>query len=84
MWEEHPEYQKYQARMIGVLLVLLVVGFAGYAVDERDWDLLKQVFLFTAAFLVAAVLLVGFAWVLMRIITWKWANGSKNRDDRNS
>ena len=40
MWEEHPEYQKAQARMIGLLVLLVFVGSAIYGISKHDWDIL--------------------------------------------
>jgi hypothetical protein len=80
MWEEHPEYQKQQARTIGVLLVLLVVGYAGWAVAEHDWDLLRQVLLFAGAFIIALALVFGFVWTLVKIFTRKPADNTKIED----
>jgi len=43
MWEEHPAYQKAQAKVIGLLVVLLFIASVIYCVSNRDWDLLRFV-----------------------------------------
>ena len=68
MWEEHPEYQKTQARMIGIGLVLLFIVGLIYAVLSRDWDLLREVCVFAAALLFSLALLVGVVWLLVRML----------------
>jgi len=67
MWEEQPEYQKAQAKMIGVGVVLVFLLGIVYCVFERDWHLLRQVLAFAGAFLFCMGLLSGTAWLLVRI-----------------
>ena len=69
MWDEHPESQKAQAKLIGVILVLLFIYGVVYCILERDWDLLGQVLLFAGALVVAIGLLSGTAWLLVKIFT---------------
>lgn len=69
MWEEHPEYQKAQAKLVGVLLVLLFIYGIYFCISERDWDSLRQVLLYAGALVLAAGLLSGSAWLLVRILT---------------
>ncbi|MBP9900150.1 MAG: hypothetical protein V9H26_18935 [Verrucomicrobiota bacterium] len=69
MWEEQPEYQKSQAKLIGVVLGLLFIYGVVYCISERDWDLLGQVLLFAGALVVAIGLLSGTAWLLVKIFT---------------
>lgn len=69
MWEEHPEYQKAQAKMIGIGAVLLFIFGVVYAVSERDWDLLRTVCLFAAALIFSLALLSGTAWLVVRVLT---------------
>ena len=69
MWEEHPEYQKAQAKMIGVGLVLLFIAGVVYSISERDWHLLRQVLLFAAAFVFCIGLMSGTAWLVVKILT---------------
>jgi hypothetical protein len=69
MWEEHPEYQKSQARMIGIGLLLLLIAGVAYCISERDWDLLRLVLLLAGALLFSLALLSGTAWLVVRIIT---------------
>ncbi len=80
MWEENPEFQKQQGRLIAVLLLFLVVVYVVGAIVTRDWDLLEQVLLFTGAFVIALGLLFGFVWVLMKIFTRKRREDSKIED----
>jgi hypothetical protein len=54
MWEEHATYQKAQARMIGLMVVVLFVGSVIYCVCQRDWSLLRLV-LYTGGSLVVAL-----------------------------
>ena len=77
MWEEQPEYQKAQAKLIGVALVLLFIYGVVYCISERDWDLLKQILLFAGALVIAFGLLSGTAWLLVKI----FARGTKNDSD---
>jgi hypothetical protein len=84
MWEEHPEYQKQQARLIGLLLAGIAVFYAGYAIVEHDWVLLKQVLLFTGAFIIALGLVFGFVWTLMKIFIHKRTGGTKIKDSHDA
>ncbi len=36
MWEEHPWYQKQQARTIGLFILALLAFNFGYAIIERE------------------------------------------------
>ena len=69
MWEEHPEYQKAQASVIGVGLVLLLIAGIIYCISERDWSSLRQVLLFAGALVLCLALLSGIAWLLVRVFT---------------
>ncbi len=69
MWEEQPKYQKAQAKLIGVVLVLLFIYGVVCCISERNWDLLRQVLLYAGALVVASGLLSGTAWLLVRILT---------------
>jgi len=71
MWEEHPDYQKAQMRIIGLLLAGLLGFGVLFAVGERDWDLLEQILLITGALLMAIGLVLGFGWALIKILTRK-------------
>ena len=77
MWEEHPEYQKAQAKMIGIGLVLLLVAGIVYCISERDWDTMRQVLLFAGAIVFCLALLSGTAWLLVRIFTRRRRNDSR-------
>jgi hypothetical protein len=80
MWEEHPEFQKQQARLIAVLLLFVVIFYVVAAIATRDWDLLEQVLLYTGAFVIAFGLLFSFVWVLMKIFTRKRRGETKIED----
>ena len=69
MWEEHPEYQKAQAKMLGVGLVLLLIAGIIYCISGRDWDSLRQILLFAGALVFCLALLSGTAWLVVRIFT---------------
>jgi hypothetical protein len=69
MWEEHPEYQKRQARWTGVLLVLLLVIYVVDFSVACDWASLKQVLLFAGAFVLVLGLLSVGARLLVRLFT---------------
>jgi hypothetical protein len=69
MWEEQPEYQKAQAKLIGVTLVGLFIYGVVCCVLERDWALLKEVLLIVGALIIAFGLLSGTAWLLVKIFT---------------
>jgi hypothetical protein len=77
MWEEHPDYQKAQARLIGLGMALIVIGYSIYAIVEQDWDLLRHILLFAGAFIFALALIFGFVWMLMKIFTRKRADDTK-------
>jgi hypothetical protein len=68
MWEENPEYQKAQAKMIGIGLVLLFVAGVVFCVLERDWHLLGELFKFAGALVFCMGLLYGAARLLVRIL----------------
>jgi hypothetical protein len=61
MWEEHPEYQKFQARMVGIIVLTLFVLYAGFAIVNRDWDLLKNTLLLAGALVAVLGMLSGMA-----------------------
>jgi hypothetical protein len=71
MWEEHPEYQKAQAKMIGIGLALLFLVEAGFCISQHDWDSLRQVCLIAGAILLSLVLLSGAGRLLVRIFVRK-------------
>jgi hypothetical protein len=75
MWEEHPENQKKQARLTGIIILLLLALFLGYAVVHHDWDLFRQTLLIAGALVTAIGILSGAAWLLVRIL-------SRRRRDR--
>ena len=84
MWEEHPEYQKAQARLIGFLLLLLLIVCVVSFIVARDWDSLKQVLLFAGAFVFVLCLFSGGAWILVKIFTRKHADDTKVEDNHDA
>ena len=82
MWEEHPEYQKSQMRLIGIGAALLVVIYIIFAVSNHDWDLLRQILLFVGAFVLAIGLFTGGAWLLVRLLTKKCHADDTKMDKR--
>jgi uncharacterized membrane protein len=84
MWEEHPEYQKAQARLIGVLLLLLLIVSVVSLAVAHDWDSLKQVLLFAGAFIIALGLVFCVVWMLMKIFTRKNADDAKIEDSHDA
>ena len=71
MWEEHPEYQKLQAKTIGVGLVLLFLGCIVYSISREDWQMLRLVLFIGVAFVISVALLSGTAWAVVRVLTQK-------------
>jgi len=84
MWEEHPEYQKQQMRLIGLGVAALVIIYIGFAVRQRDWDLLTQILMFVGAFVVAFGLVFGVVSTLMKIFTRKHADDTKIEDSHDA
>lgn len=76
MWEEHPEYQKQQARFIVWTFLAIIVLYLGYAITHRDWDLLREVLKFVGAFIAAFGLLVGLVWLFVKIFTRRHADAN--------
>ena len=82
MWKEHPKFQKFQVRTVGVLVLVLLGLYLGFAVANRDWDSLMHTLLFVVAvvaFIVASGLVVGFVWTLVKLFTWEDAGDLKTR-----
>ncbi len=69
MWEEHPEYQKRQARMIGLIVLALLLLYLGYAIIHRDRNVLKTTLQVAAAVIIALGVLSGSAWLVVRFFT---------------
>jgi hypothetical protein len=81
MWEEHPEYQKAQAKLIGIGLVLLLVAGIADCISERDWDSLRQVLLFAGAIVLCLALLSGTARLVVGIFTRRPRSSSSWHDN---
>jgi flagellar biogenesis protein FliO len=81
MWEEHPEYQKAQARMVGLLVALLFIGSAIYCVSIRDWDLLMLVLYAGVGLFVALALLPLAAWLIIKVLRRLRGSPSKPNSD---
>ena len=84
MWEEHPEYQKAQVRLIGFLLLLLLIVTVVSLAVAHDWDSLKQVLLFAGAFVIALALVFGVVWTMVKIFTRKHADDTKIDDSHDA
>ncbi len=69
MWEEHPEYQKAQAKMVGLLVLAVFIGAIIYCVSNRDWDLLRLVLYAGAGLAVALSILPLAAWLVVKVVT---------------
>ena len=80
MWEEHPEYQKAQARLIGVGLLGLLIYAVVCCALERDWVLLREILLVAGGFVLGVALLSGTAWLVVRIFTRKRTDRSTSHD----
>lgn len=76
MWEEHPAYQKAQAMVIGLLLLVLFIGSVIYCVSNHDWDLLRMVLYAGGSLLVVLALLALFTRVVVKAL----ALFQRNRD----
>ena len=81
MWEEHPAYQKAQARMIGLLVAMLFVCSAIYCVSKRDWDLLRLVLYAGAGLFAALALLPVAAWLIIKVLRRLRGSASKSNSD---
>ncbi|MEJ0089488.1 MAG: hypothetical protein WDM80_07060 [Limisphaerales bacterium] len=81
MWEEHPEYQKQQARLVGWIVAGVVVLYLGYAAVHHDWDMFRGVCLVFGGVILVLSLVVGMVWLLVRILTRRHANATKSKDD---
>jgi hypothetical protein len=84
MWEEHPEYQKAQAKLIGIGLAVLLVAGIAYCISEHDWDSLRQVLLFAGAIVFSLALLSGTAWLVVRIFTRRHRSSSSLHDNHDA
>ena len=84
MWEEHPEYQKAQAKAIGVLVILLFVGVFIDRFAEGGWDQARGVLVFFSCFIAAFALLPLTAWVLINVLKRLRAAYLRLRDPKGS
>jgi NAD/NADP transhydrogenase beta subunit len=83
MWEEHPEYQKEQARAIGLIVLALFVLYTGWAVIHRDWDLLKTTLMIGGSLIAALGILSGSAWILVKILTRARSRAAQEKEPPN-
>jgi hypothetical protein len=67
-WEEHPEYQKFQAKIIGILVLLGFALYIGYSIKECDWDLLENTIKFGGAFVLVLAAFPMCAWLIVLLI----------------
>jgi predicted membrane channel-forming protein YqfA (hemolysin III family) len=77
MWEEHPAYQKAQAKMIGVLVLVTFIASIIYCVFEQDWDALRLVIYAGGGLVAALALLPLVAWLIVKTVAWIRAKPSK-------
>jgi hypothetical protein len=71
MWEEHPEYQKNQAKLVGIVLLLILMLYTAFFIIERDWGYLIKFWLVVGGIVVGMGLTVGLVWLLVKIFTRK-------------
>ena len=81
MWEEHPWYQKQQARTIGLFVIVLVLFYAGFAITHRDWPLLRQVLMAATGLVIAIGLLSGITWLIVKLLARRAGRSMKGRQD---
>jgi bacteriorhodopsin len=81
MWEEHPEYQKQQARFIGWIVVGVIVLYLVWAAVHHDWDMFRGVCLVVGGVILVLSLFVSFVWLFVRILTRRHENSTKSEDD---
>jgi hypothetical protein len=81
MWEEHPEYQKQQARFIGWIVAGVIVLYLVYAAVNHDWDLFRDVCLFVGGVILGSGLFVFCVWLLVKFLTRRHENAAKREDD---
>jgi len=58
-------------RLIGITAALSIIIYIVSAVSNHDWDLLKEILRWTGAFIVAAGILLGLAWLLVKLLDRK-------------
>jgi len=69
MWEEHPEYQKSQMRLIGWIVAAVIVYFLIWAAVQREWDIFFDICLVVGGVALVLSLLVGLVWLVVKILT---------------
>jgi hypothetical protein len=79
MWEEDPAYQKAQARMVGLLVLLLFIGSASYCALNRDWEGMRLVLYAGFGLAVALALFSLAAWLVVKAVARFRAGPSKPR-----
>jgi hypothetical protein len=82
MWEEHPEFQKQQARVAGWIVVSVIVLYLVYAAVHQEWDLFRGVCLVVGGVTLALSLVVGIVWLLVRILKRRHLKATKCEDDQ--
>ena len=83
MWEEHPQYQKQQARMVGLIVLGLFALYLGWALVHGDWELLKGTLMVGGCFVAALGILSGSAWLLMQMFTRGRPRSAHDKRDTN-
>ena len=71
MWEEHPEHQKWQARMIGLLSLFCFVVYTLHFISGHDWDSLETSLLVVGGIIIGMGMFVGFVRALVKIFATK-------------
>ena len=81
MWEEHPAYQKLQAAMVGLLVLVLFIGGVLYCTSTGDWDSLRLVIYAAAGLVVALAIFPLAAWVIVKAVARRRASPPKLRQE---
>jgi hypothetical protein len=77
MWEEHPEYQKSQAKAIGLLVVVMFLGAVIYSASNRHWDLLRLVLNAGIGLAVALAIFPLAAWIVVKVVARRQSGTTK-------
>lgn len=77
MWEEHPEYQKSQAKAIGLLIAVVFIGSVIYSASNRDWDLLRLVLYAGIGLAVAFAIFPLAAWMIVKVVARRQIRSTK-------
>jgi hypothetical protein len=81
MWEEHPEYQKSQMRLIGWIVASVIVLYLAWAAVHRDWEMFRGICLVVGGVILVLSLVVGCVWLLIKILTRRHTKATKSEND---